>query len=581
MNKAKANGKNNAELEMIALERIIPSPTNPRKRFDDEKLNELAASIKRFGVLEPILVRPAKGWAVEAGRESGKPGYFVVNPGKSIIMHDSFSRTAFEAQSKVPTHELVAGERRWRAAKLAGNVSIRAIVKDLSDKEALEIQIVENEQRDDVAPLEKAEGYGRLIDQHGYSAELVAERIGKSKATVYGLLKLRNLPIEAKQAIDAGRLSLNHGILIGRIPNEAMRAKATARILEPKDWAYRNVTGLQDQPLSYREAKTLIEEEFSIELKGAPFDRKSLALVPGAGSCEACPKMTGNNRADYPDARADVCTDPECFRTKAKAHQAEEARKAEAKGKKVMAPKEAKKAIDQFGNVRFNSGWLDLAGTCLEDPEGRTYKQLAGAEIKEETYLAYDGDSKAYELAPKARVFEVLEEKGIRKRSQTQNEGPTDWKAKREKEEREREAVSTAVARAVIGSKTAKPSDVMKWLFLRLADSQDIDALALAVNLEKEANPEKVLNQLEAVANMEMWDVSCRLPALMGLAAIEMASLVYWGNVEARSKEDFELFGIDYRDIRKAALADLKKEKAQKSGPKRKKRGGLGRGIGA
>ena len=136
------------------MERITASKTNPRKIFDDAALADLAASIKKHGVAQPILLRPTH---VDAG---------------------------------ITFFEVVAGERRFRASKLAGKTTVPAIVRNLSDAEALEIQVIENLQRQDLHPLEEAEGFEVLMRENGYTADVMAEKTGKSKAYIYASLKL-------------------------------------------------------------------------------------------------------------------------------------------------------------------------------------------------------------------------------------------------------------------------------------------------------------------------------------------------------------------------------------------------------
>src|SRR5262245_32877567 len=162
------------QLQMIPISQIAPSPTNPRKYFDPAKLQELADSIQEHGLAQPILVR--------------------LNP-----------------EHTDPFYELVAGERRWRAAKIAGLEEIEAKVRDLDDKAVLEIQFIENLQRTDLSAVEEAEGYKRLLDEHGYTADSLAGKLGKSKSYVYARLKLINLPEQALEALAKGDLPATIG----------------------------------------------------------------------------------------------------------------------------------------------------------------------------------------------------------------------------------------------------------------------------------------------------------------------------------------------------------------------------------
>src|SRR5262249_9880840 len=164
--------------------------------------------------------------------------------------------------------------------------------------------------------------------------------------------------------------------------------------------------------------KELIERNCTVELKGAKFDRKSLDLLPEAGSCEACPKRVGNlQQADpegYEGARADVCTDPACFRAKAAAHQQRLRDQAEASGKSVMTGKEAKTLFPYGGRLDYQAPYVELEGKCHEDPKARTYRKLVGKQLKDDVVLAEDPDGNLHSLLPKDKVRKVLKaEHGI------------------------------------------------------------------------------------------------------------------------------------------------------------------------
>ncbi len=158
------------ELRTVPIEAIVPSPFQPRRRFSEEELAELAASIRARGILQPLLVR-------EIAPE---------------------------------TYELVAGERRLRAARMAGLAEVPVLVKNLSDEEALSVALIENLQREDLNPLEEAEGYRRLMEEFGFSQEEVAQKVGKDRSTVANALRLLRLPEEIQEDLWEGRLSAGH-----------------------------------------------------------------------------------------------------------------------------------------------------------------------------------------------------------------------------------------------------------------------------------------------------------------------------------------------------------------------------------
>ena len=169
---------------MLRTEQIRPGRFQPRNRITESSLEELKASIKRAGVIEPVIVRP--------------------------IAHG--------------TYELVAGERRFRAAQALDIQEVPAIVKTLSDQEALEFSLIENIQRENLNPMEEARGYTRLLDEFGYTQEDIASAVGKDRSTIANLLRLLSLPEEIQQAVGGGAISLGHAkalLSVGESPKQA------------------------------------------------------------------------------------------------------------------------------------------------------------------------------------------------------------------------------------------------------------------------------------------------------------------------------------------------------------------------
>lgn len=167
------------EQKTLGLEQIGANRYNPRKHFNEDELLDLANSIAEKGVLQPILVR-------------------VVGDREYI-------------------YEIVAGERRWRASKQAGKKSIPTIIVDLNDKEALEVAIIENVQRENLSAIEEAVALGQLIEQFDYTQDDVAKVIGKSRSYVTNILRLLKLPIEIKEMVEMGKISAGHArALLGR-----------------------------------------------------------------------------------------------------------------------------------------------------------------------------------------------------------------------------------------------------------------------------------------------------------------------------------------------------------------------------
>jgi ParB/RepB/Spo0J family partition protein len=268
------------------------SPTNPRKRrgLDIDSLNALASSIKAQGLVQPILVRTLPGHRTEEtfrDREDGRP---------------------------LPTYELVCGERRTRAARLAGLDAIPMIVRDLDDDAALELQLVENIEREDLDPIEEAEGFELLRTKLGYSVEQIAERIAKGKGASYvrKTMKLLALTAESRDAMSDGHLGRSTALLVAGYP-----AAQQAEVVE-----YIKAQAANGEPAPYRTVAPRVFTRFNLDLEKAVWKLDDADLVPAAGACSTCPKRVGANAdlfAEHGDL-ADSCQDAACFEGKRLAH---------------------------------------------------------------------------------------------------------------------------------------------------------------------------------------------------------------------------------------------------------------------
>ena len=175
----------------ISIALIDPSPLQPRGIFDEAKLDELAQSISANGVVQPLIVRPKQ---------------------------DRF--------------ELIAGERRWRAAQRAGLTRVPAIVRQVADDKVLELALIENIQREDLNPIEEARAYKNLIDTVGLTQEVVAERVGRDRSYVTNFLRLLRLPEDLQELVQAGRLSAGHARTLLGLPDVAAQRRLARRIIE-------------------------------------------------------------------------------------------------------------------------------------------------------------------------------------------------------------------------------------------------------------------------------------------------------------------------------------------------------------
>ena len=231
--KAKAEAKAAEEMDekgrilMLKLDLVQPNKEQPRKTFDEEKINELAESIKNYGVLQPLLVQK----------------------------NDSF-------------YEIIAGERRWRAAKAAGLKEVPAVLKEYSKQEAMEISLIENVQRADLNPIEEALGYRQLIDEFGLTQEEIAVRVAKSRTAITNTMSLLKLDEQIQNMLVQGVITSGHARALLSLEDTQMQLKAAKEILDKK--------------LSVRETERLVkrlQKEASGEKKEEKKKDETLALI--------------------------------------------------------------------------------------------------------------------------------------------------------------------------------------------------------------------------------------------------------------------------------------------------------------
>jgi len=178
-----------AQMREVPVSRILPNPAQPRLSYDEDSLTELADSIRERGVLQPILVR--------------------------AVGHE---------------YELIAGERRWRASKLAGRETIPAIVVEFDDQTALEVSIIENLQREDVSPLEEAAMFRKMTQTFDYSVRQLAQKIGKDKGYVENRLRLTDAPADIRELLSLRRDTISHAYELMKIPDERRRRRLAKRV---------------------------------------------------------------------------------------------------------------------------------------------------------------------------------------------------------------------------------------------------------------------------------------------------------------------------------------------------------------
>jgi ParB family chromosome partitioning protein len=237
----------------LPIDWLIESPTNPRQTFDEDGMQELAASIREHGVLQPLLVRP-------------------------------------HAERRF---EIVFGARRYRGAAMAGREAVPVCIREMSDAQVLEAQLVENLQRRDVHPLHEAQGFAALLrlEEPKYSIELIAAKCGKSAGYVASRLRLTELSPVAVEAFTKDEIGLGHALLLSKLQPQEQEEALTACWQE----SYTGGSKAKNVLLPVRHLREWIEHNILLELATAPFSKEDATLVPDAGSCVECPKRTGHN----------------------------------------------------------------------------------------------------------------------------------------------------------------------------------------------------------------------------------------------------------------------------------------------
>lgn len=520
----------------IPTELLRSSATNPRKNFPAADIEDLAQSLKTHGQLQPILARPI------AGAKAGEPLY-----------------------------EIVAGERRWRAARQAGLVSVMAIVRELTDFDVLEIQLIENLKRSDLSVLEEAEGYRQLLRKpdglHGYaSADELATRIGKSRSYVFQRLKLLDLAAPGRDALADGRLSFSIALLIARLP-AADQPKATERIL----------TGWGGEPMSFRDASQYIQRDFMLSLDKAAFRITDATLVPEAGSCRECPKRTGANPDLFNDVqKADTCADPACYRTKEEAHRAQLKAQAEAKGIPIVSGKEAKAAKPQQYSSSLK-GFLKLDQVHYELGD-KPLRKLLGKPLPEVLLFEDPHSHEMYEVVREVDAVGALKAAGKLKQarmpSTSASQRDNERKAKAENTWRDRlaqrcveEAGSAAGAEAAYRMALLTEVAIVLWHRLDSDQTKRVERLMAWAHIGSEyADPKNGQAQEERIRALSDSDL-CRFFTAATLSRnLHVSAYNVKGNKPEQMLRLAEQLGVDAealrQEVRNESLARVPGKKA-------------------
>ncbi|AWM38182.1 Chromosome-partitioning protein Spo0J [Gemmata obscuriglobus] len=591
-------------VEDVPLAAVAPCPFNVRRHFDPADLASLADSIRALGLKEPLLVRPV-------GRAGGPApewnGYSWIYLGE-------------------PAYELADGERRFRALALihqaGGDIGmaprpneIPVIVRPMTDEAVRAVMLVSREQSRDLRTSELVAGYTALAV--GRTVEQLAEFLGRKNeiAHVRGVLKLARLPEWALAAIDAGKLKPASAVLVAGLHSEPSRKRAAACAIlgwhhpddevdaliadhfdrgedptEADDWDY-------DGPLTYRELKDLLASDFQRELKSAPFPRQALDLLEGVGSCDACPKRAGND----PDAveakvRADMCLDPECYRAKEEVWNTRVVEAAKASGKTILPKKDAEKLFNRYGDdsLAYRSGYVDLAATCYQDKEKRTYGALLKGHVADDQVAIAVGPKtgKPFELVKEDLADTVLKAKyKIGERPGTS--GSNDKWLKEQRERKKKAELGRAAAAVANGLVAAQVKEKLPPGFPVFQGG--VPLLQQVAATVASFGGSEVCRVVAKRRGLPLKDPHAHREAVSALAftlaeprdlialVAELAATyrtMSWASEYARdnvSKEErafFAAFGIDRKTLTQDAAAEKKAAKASKKKDKKKSAGG-------
>ncbi|MFI8616516.1 ParB/RepB/Spo0J family partition protein [Acidovorax sp. NPDC077693] len=549
------------QMRMLAVAGIVASTTNPRKTFDQAKLQELADSIKAMHVHQPILVRPLPAARVEETSRA--------------LKHNVPAWPFATTRKREPIeYELVAGERRWRACQLAGVAEIPAMIRELTDDQALEVQIVENLQRVDVQALEEAEGINALIKHSHMTAKDVAQRIGKSVRHVYQRLQLLTLCHEVQEAMRTGGLDATKAREISYIPDPTLQQKALTYALQ-KEW--------NGEPLhSSRELASWISSNIMLRMDRARFDIASDRLHPEAGACGTCPKRTGANPDLFGSDGPDLCTDQACYRKKEALHDEAAVAKARKTGHKVITADEARGLIvptSYEDRPNFKGFTLLDESAYGIGVIGTTARKALGSDCPETTIIIHPLTGKSMEAVKTSTAKRLISEK---RQAAAAKEADKEVAKKAalpvDKRPEYRTAWLNASADAVAakfqGADVVVPAEALRAYLIDAAGYEDEGPIGEALGLPTEFDWSEMENRLHSMPAAEVPGVFTRwllyramgstygdvlgdsthmLPLLAGVAGVDVREVQ--ADVKRRMESDDRAKELEEAEKRKKPAA--------------------------
>lgn len=548
---------------------------NQRSTFDRTKLNELADTIKEHGVIVPILVRP--------------------HPKPNGVLYQG-----------------VAGERRWRASKLAGVTDIPLIVEDLTDKQVAERQLIENSQREGLHELDEAQAYQELLDDHGYTMDDLVAKTGKSHAHLYGRLKLLKLTTWSRKQFKDGHTTASIAELAARAATPKMQEDFLKDCMGAdelgSDGGGLGFEGIQHetirdsaepdglgffkhQPLSYRAAKALFYRKYVLRLEVAKFPVADPQLIEGAGACGDCEHKSGNQPGlpGLDEVPRDLCTNPPCFEKKTKAAWDKAAADAEARGIEVDTEVDPRRIFQVDGQkVTSGSPYIDLdtdvPANMVKPGTRATFGKLLGKRAAEVKHILIKDDAGApREMLVKSDALRILREAGKLDTPEKPKKPTTTsaaQKAKAEKDQARRELGEAALER-VLGEIAAHAAEdlgkkevaVWRWIareVFSLVGYGDADLVSQRRGLKSFDAIEEVIENVKSAGELRGIIVE-----LLMCTHGTLLNAGYGATKETKERWEsgLKLFDADFDKAitaaREAAKAEAKSDKA-----KDKKKGG-------
>jgi ParB family chromosome partitioning protein len=515
------------EYRELSLSQLNESKTNPRRVFDEASLKELAASIRSQGVLSPLLVRP--------------------------LTENGF--------------EIVAGARRYRAAQMAEQEAVPVRIKNMTDAEVIEAQLVENLIRAEIHPMEEAEGFARLLalDEPKYSIEQIAARVGKQPSFVAQRIRLIDLVPAAVEAFYANEIGVGHALLLAKLPADQQEQALSACFKEVYNGSQNPARIL----LPVRNLQFWIESNVLLVLKDAPFDKRDAQLVPTAGSCADCPKRTGHNKLLFGDdfgKHNDQCTDPKCYQAKIAAHVA----------KTVSAKPQLVQISTAYGGQKEGSSVLPRNKyTAIRDDQPKSKDEAKRPEFK---VCKYATEAIITEGSDIGTVHKVCTNPACPvhhpKKANGASANDAQFKAEQEKRRREEAIANTTGLRVLTAIGAAVPVRLMKrdLLFVaeRMVNLLDENRAAILAKQHgiKKAKENESIGKLFA-SFLRRTDESTLGRAMVEAVVLLTASR---GNAAHVLRETAEVYKVDVAAItatvKQEFAAKEKAKAAKKTAPK-------------